>query len=73
MNKKAPLSEKQNELVSVLGTCTGSYIGKFHKLGYWLMYDGNAQQHVSEATINALVRKRIVKLQNEKYVLCQSH
>lgn len=66
--KNIPLSEKQNWLVMELSANQGSYISKSPRMGYYLVLDGDVKDRINPTTINAMLRKHVLKQVNENRI-----
>ena len=71
--KEIPLSSKQKELVDMLGAWDNSYISISSRMGFWLVLGGDVKERINTSTVAALEKKKIIKREEGKFVLCQSN
>ena len=56
----------------MLGAWDNSYISISSRMGFWLVLSGDVKERINTSTVAALEKKKIIKREEGKYVLCKN-
>ena len=57
----------------MLDAWDNSYISISSRMGFWLVLGGDVKERINTSTVAALEKKKIIKREEGKFVLCQSN